>query len=124
METDKKITVLLESLKNDSNAACLDRLIELSKNSKLYRSEIDQVLNEFHSGGYEGSKDGYPDLGFEYLNRVLEDGLIEEDEYTNATLLKRIFRIREGDFYKFRFDEVKQIILKQLFRIYSGNRVD
>lgn len=61
---------------------------------------------------------------FDYLNRVLEDGVIEEKEYTNATLLKKIFRIKEGDFYKFRFDEIKQIILKQLFRIYSDNRVD
>ena len=124
METDKKIGDLLESLKNESNASCLDRLIELSKNSKLYRSEIDRVLSEFHSGGYEGSKYGYQDLVFDYLNRVLEDSVIEEDEYNNAALLKKIFRRREGDFYKFRFDEIKQIILKQLFRIYADNRVD
>src|SRR5690606_13527875 len=49
--------------------------------------------------------------------------IISEDEMYDFTVLKRIFRIKEGDFLKFKNFEITEILKKEFIRIYSDNFV-
>jgi hypothetical protein len=42
----------------------------------------------------------------------------------NIEILKLYFKIKEGDFYKYRYNEIKSICEKQFSRLYRDNNID
>lgn len=64
------------------------------------------------------------DLLISYADFILTDNLISENEIQDFSILKRVFRIKEGDFVKFKRFEVVELLKKELMRIYSDNLVD
>lgn len=59
-----------------------------------------------------------------YANFVLKDNVISEEELYDFTALKRVFRIEEGDFMKFKSLEVLDVLKQQFLRMYSDNFID
>jgi len=85
------------------------------KSHKVYLKEIDN---------YKSYKSEFLDIILDYIGIVLNDDIITEDELSNCDQLKLIFKIEEGDFYKYKFTEINKILLKQLFKLYLDNTIN
>lgn len=59
-----------------------------------------------------------------YAYFVLSDDYISEEELNDFTALKRIFRVKAGDFIKVKQFEVIEILKQQFIRMYSDNFID
>lgn len=59
-----------------------------------------------------------------YINLILNDHIITENEKNNVRLLKMYFRIKEGDFINKRSNEVEDILQRQFERLYSDNLIN
>ena len=59
-----------------------------------------------------------------YAVFILKDDVITEEELFDFTALKRVFRIDEGDFIKFKSVEVLEILKQQFLRMYSDHIID
>ena len=110
---------------------------EINENSKEYFIEILSLLNDkfdldnfnsilkkFKIGKVEDIKLDSLDLLISYANFILKDNIISEIEIQDFSILKRIFRIKEGDFKKFKNFEINEILKKEFMRIYSDNYVN
>ena len=59
-----------------------------------------------------------------YINIVLDNNIITENEARNVKLLKKFFKVKEGDFYNYRHKQIESILNKQFERIYADNQID
>ena len=91
----------------------------------LTPKQLLQILVEHKLEGIEDIKSDLLDLVLLYINLVLNDHIISEKEYLNCKQLKIFFKIKEGEFYQQRHEEIKEVIYKQLERIYrDDNKID
>lgn len=93
---------------------------ELKENT-LNQQQLQQILSDNGLDGTADIKLDLIDLLLLYINLVLNDHIITPKEYLNCKQLKTLFKIREGDFYKLRYEEIKEVIYKQLERIYRDD---
>lgn len=110
---------------------------EINENSKEYIIEFSKLLiDSFELNSFNLILEKYgiqriediklESLGFliSYADFILKDGIISESEIQDFSILKRVFRIKEGDFMKFKNFEINEILKKEFIRIYSDNFVD
>lgn len=104
-----------------------DYIIDISEliyNNELNRESIQKVLDEHKIKKIENIKEELIDLLIVYINLILNDHIISENEKFNVELLKKHFKIKEGDFYSLRYQEIEDILFRQFERIYSDNKID
>lgn len=103
----------------------IKQIVEELKENTLNQQRLQQILSDNGLDGTEDIKPDLIDLLLLYTNLVLNDHIITPKEYLNCKQLKILFRIREGDFYRLRYEEIKEVIYKQLERIYrDDNKID
>lgn len=124
MDIDNKLINALKAIQEESDVEFINDIIKLIYDNQLYRENIDKILLKNKIASYKEAKEEFIDLIIWYINIVLLDDVINEIEYYNVTQLKRLFEIRPGDFYKIRYHEIEEIILKQVYRIYADNQID
>jgi hypothetical protein len=94
-------------------------------NAKLTPQELNQILSKYKVRTITDIKDELLDIVLNYINIILNDNYLTQKELNNVRLLKLFFKIKERDFYKYRYDEIKEILHKQLSLIYrNDNRID
>jgi hypothetical protein len=98
-------------------------IAKLICNNDLNRENLDSILNKYQIRNICDIKMDLMDLLLSYINAVLDDDIITEKENHNIEMLKLYFRIKEGDFYKYRYDEIKQLCKKQFVRLYQDNDI-
>lgn len=86
--------------------------------------DIDKVLVANGIQDFDHIKIESIDLLIAYADYILEDAVISEEEAYDFEALKRIFRIKEGEFLQHRNYEVQEILKKEFIRIYSDHFVD
>ena len=59
----------------------------------------------------------------DYIRMALNDYVITENEVKNITLLKFYFKIKQGDFFKYRYYDVVEILYNQFDKIYEDKTV-
>lgn len=91
------------------------------KDDMLTPKQLQQILTDNNLKGADDTKSDLIDLVLLYINLVLNDHVISSREYLNCKQLKLLFKIKEGDFYKHRYEEIKEVIYKQLERIYRDD---
>lgn len=99
-------------------------IAELIYNNELDRENIQKVLDEQKIKKIEDIKEELLDLLIVYINLILNDHIISDNEKFNVELLKKYFKIKEGDFHKYRFQEVEDILHRQFEIIYLDNDID
>jgi len=87
-------------------------IAELIYEGKLSRACFIEVL-ERYKVDKEGIKPELIDLILVYLNIILNDHIISEKEKRNAEMLKLFFNLKEGDFCKYRHQEIGYILKRQ-----------
>ena len=83
----------------------------------------DLILKQHSIEKIEHLKDYALFLIIDYIKLVLNDYAISEKERENVTFLKYYFKIKEGDFYKDRYDEVVKVLNRQFEKIYEDGIV-
>ena len=121
LEFQKTFETIL-SIENFSDY--INELTELIHTNELDKLQLDRILNEHRIKQIEDIKEELLDLLLVYINLILNDNVITENESGNLKILKRIFKIREGDFYSHRYDEVQEVLHRQFERMYSDNKID
>ena len=85
---------------------------------------FNSILKRYSIQKIEDIKFESLDLLIAYTDFILTDNIISEAEIQDFSILKRVFRIKEGDFIKFKRFEVNEIVKKEFMRIYSDNFID
>jgi len=112
-------------LSKENYSDIITDIAELIYNKQLEKTKIEELLREHDIERLEDIKEEILDLLIAYINIVLNDHKISEKEATNLKILKRFFKIKEGDFYKYRYKEVEEILQRQLEIIYrNDNKID
>lgn len=107
---------------NDSKEYICEILKLLDDNFEL--NFLNSILKRYNIQKIEDIKLESLDLLISYVNFILRDNLISKNEIQDFSILKRVFRIKEGDFIKFKRFEVNEILKKEFMRIYSDNFID
>ena len=102
----------------------INEIVELIHTNEFGRQNLDEVLKRHNIKRIEDIKEELLDLILVYINLILNDNVITENEAANVKILKRVFRIKEGDFYNQRYYEVEDVLNRQFERIYSDNQID
>lgn len=102
----------------------ISEIIERIYSNDFSKKSLDGILNRYAIVKIEDIKEELLDLLLVYINLILNDNLISEREAGNVRILKRVFKIKEGDFYHLRYYEVEDILSRQFERIYSDNKID
>ena len=121
LELHKTFETIL-SIENFSD--CINEIVELIHTNKFYRPHLDRILKDNHIKQIENIKEKLLDVMLVYINLILNDNVITTNEAGNLKFLKRVFKIKEGDFYNYRYDEVKEILNRQFEPIYFDNQID
>jgi len=88
-------------------------LIELIVQGRIDRKLFIEVLQSNHIGEISEIKEYLRDVFIEYVNDIVEDHHISDEEVSKATKLKLLFEIREGELYAHKFSEIQEILHKQ-----------
>jgi hypothetical protein len=102
----------------------INEIVELVYSDELDGVSLSKILKHFQIKQVDDIKDEILDMLLVYINFVLKDCAVTENEAGNVKLLKRFFKIKEGDFYNLRYDEVSNVLHHQLECIYLDNRID
>ncbi len=102
----------------------INEIIVLIFNNELDSIKVNEILKKYGLNQIEDMKEAILNLLLVYINIVLNDNVITENEARNVNLLKRFFKIKESDFFNYRRCEVEKILYKQFVRIYENNHID
>ena len=102
----------------------INEIVELIFYDEFNRENLGRVLQTHEIRRIEDIKEELLDLLLVYIGIVLNDNAISEHEAGNVRILKRAFRIVEGDFYNYRYEEVVEVLLRQFNQIYFDGYVD
>lgn len=115
----------LKELKSKQGIAhYLQDIVDLLVTEGTVVQDIDKVLGKYAIQDFDAIKIESIDLLLDYANHILEDSAICAQEAQDYEVLKRVFRIREGEFLQHRSFQVNEILKKEFIRIYSDNFVD
>lgn len=98
---------------NDSKKYICDILKLLDDKLELHL--FNSILKRYSIQKIEDIKFESLDLLIAYTDFILKDNIISEAEIQNFSILKRVFRIKEGDFIKFKRFEVNEIVKKEMY---------
>lgn len=101
-------------------------IVEISKlvsNSRLTQKTIQEVIDTYKLDDIITLKENLLDILISYIHFILDDHIISENERYNFEILKRYFRIKEGDFFRYRKKEIGEILYRQFKMIYLDNQV-
>ena len=96
----------------------------LVSEDNLTSESINAVLSQHNIRKIQNIKIELLDLLIKYANCILEDGIISDIEKKNFDFLKLFFRIKEGDFLKYKPLETQKILEKQLEKLYADDSID
>ena len=110
LELSEAFSIIIEkALFRDYNT----EIVKLICNNELSKENINHVLKDFYIHNIKDIKLDLLDLSLSYINFVLDKHIITEKESKNINILKLYFRIKEGDFYKLRYNEIQSICQNQ-----------
>jgi len=102
----------------------INDITELIYRNQFDREKLENILAEYQIESIEDIKEELLDLLIVYINLVLKDNIITKNEKRNIDFLKLYFKIKEGDFYNNRYDEINDILNQQFGRLYADNYID
>jgi hypothetical protein len=111
-------------LSTENLIAPVKEIAELIRFDSLSKAGIDSILEDHRIADIEDLKEELLDLLLCYIRIVLKDYRITELERRNILFLKLYFKIREGDFFRYRESEVESILKEQFQKLYSDNKIN
>ncbi len=100
-----------------------NELLDLIISGKVDKTLFTEILKSRKINDLFQIKNQLMDAVLNYVEEILNDHKITDEEIQNATRLKRLFEIKEGDFYQKKHSEVKQVLDKEFSYILSDGRI-
>ena len=123
LKDDQSLHDAFIEISKQNRADYIHQIVELVLNNNLNRKNIQSILSKFSIKNIGVIKNELLDVLIEYSNIVLRDNVLSEIEKINFEFLKLYFGIKEGDFYKNKRLEIKEILIKQFERLYDDNLI-
>lgn len=121
LELHRAFEIIL-SIKTFSNY--ISDIAEIIYNGSLNSENMNLILKDYKIKNIRNINEELLDLVIVYINLALNDHIISENERKNIELLKKYFKIKEGDFISNRYSEIEDILQRQFERQYSDNKID
>lgn len=86
--------------------------------------KLSEILKEHHIRDMEDIKPDLLDVLMRYIRLALKDHHITEEERKDVETLKKLFKIREGDLFNEKRDEIREILQQQFNRLYADKKID
>ena len=102
----------------------IKKVSSLIQNGNLDKENFNKILSDYNIAHVEDIKPETLDILLAYIDFILKDNVITESEAANFKQLKRFFKIKEGDFYKYRHANIENLLNRQFELIYADNRID
>ncbi len=118
----KYFSEFVETFILDNNSEYLNEILKSIQNNFEHDS-FELILKQKGIRNIEDIKRESLDLLISYANFILKDDIISGVEIQDFTFLKRIFKIREGDFVKNKNFAINEVLKKEFIRIYSDNHI-
>src|SRR5690606_9872871 len=99
----------------NSNLNIDGKMIDLILNDKIDKKLFLEILNSKNINSLKDIHEYLLDIFLNYVENIVDDHFISQDEIMKATKLKLFFEIKEGDFYEKRHLQIKHIIQKQYY---------
>lgn len=94
---------------------------KLAKDGQLDRSSL-QTLQQLHEVAHlRDCKAELLDLILDYIRLALDDHMLTDEEKGTIRYFKRLFAIKEGDFFQLRYAQVQDLLHRQFERIYQND---
>jgi len=119
----ERLKEVFSRINEESNDEFVKELSEIMTTGNIFRSQIDLILEKY-SIDYVKDKGKILDTLLRYMEIVLEDDILTQEELFCIKQFKRIFKIKEGDFYENRSTKIVRIMIAQLYKIYIDKKVD
>ena len=124
MKNPERLKNVFKQIDSKYSKDYLKEIAQSICDNSIDRITINKILKKHSIDNYKSYKSEFLDIILDYIGIVLNDDIITEDELSNCDQLKLIFKIEEGDFYKYKFTEINKILLKQLFKLYLDNTIN
>ena len=102
----------------------INEIADLIYNNELNRENLKELLQRHQIKKIEDIKEELLDLLLIYINLILNNHIISDNEKQNVQILKIFFKIKEGDFYENRYYEIEDILHRQFERLYLDNNIN
>lgn len=112
-----------EKLRQELGLNILGIINTISRKDFIFQ-EFNNCVKENNIRKIEDIKLETLDLLILYAHYILEDNVISNEKLEDFSFLKLLFKIKEGDFRKYKNIEIKEILKKQFIRAYSDQRID
>ena len=123
LKNDTDLQEAFREIAKTSKKEYIRKIAELVVENEISKDKIRGILSEFSIRNVKDIKDELLNLLIDYANLILEDNLLTENEKENFYFLKLYFEIKVGDFYKFKYQEIKTILHKEFEKLYADDLV-
>lgn len=111
-------------LSTENFSDVINEIAELIYKDELNKQTIEDLYKKYGIKQVENIKGEILDLLLYYTNLILDDNFITTKEAENIKFLKRFFKIKEGDFYHYKYHEIEMILNRQFGHMYQDNVID
>jgi len=111
-------TVLL-----NNHSKAIQEIAQNIYNNGFDTISLQPILKKHKIGKIEYIKEQSLAFIIDVIKLVLNDYVISEGERKNIALLKMYFKIADGDFYKYKYNEIVEILNRQFEKIYEDGIV-
>jgi hypothetical protein len=96
-------------------------MTQISEKGYITRQDLNAIQNHFPDVTLLKYKNELLDLVIDYIILALNDHLLTDEEIENVLYLKRLFEIRDGDFYREKYMAIGLVLDKQFQLIYRND---
>lgn len=122
-DSDFKTAFHTLSYRKDFSPYLREIILRIEK-EEMNSQSLKEILDNHRISDIKDVKEETLNVLLSYIDLILVDGLITEKELANLKALKRLFKIREGDFYSLKRKEVRKMLNKQFEKILDDNIVN
>jgi hypothetical protein len=108
---------------NDLFSDCVVDIIMLMHDENLNRQTLSNTMQKYSVKNINEIKDELLTLLILYIKNILKDGVITENERRNIKMLKLYFRVKEGDLYSKKYNEIKELLQTEFEKLYADNKI-
>lgn len=99
-------------------------IVNLLDNEDYSEGKIKIILNKFNITNIADIKDDCLNFLISFADFILIDDIISNVELNDFSMLKKLFKIEEGDFKELKYSEIRRILEKQFSKMFSDNFIN
>ena len=108
---------------SDNFSDCVKEIASCLSNDEMSNPALKTIISKHNIQNIQDIKPELLNFIIGYMDCILSDNIIGDLEKHNIKYLKTLFRIKEGDFLKFKQSDIARILHEQFMILYSDNKI-